>query len=100
MTKVEFAVNSKLRQLLVIHLQSLCYFPSVFKRGQKHKGRLFLQDDGPRQNLKVAHKAIESIGCRLFEIPPRSPDINPIENMFHLILCQLTEDALQYNITK
>ena len=30
--------------------------------------------------------------------PPRSPDINPNENMFHLIRRQLTEDALQYNI--
>ena len=43
---------------------------------------------------------MESVGCWLFEIPPRSPDINPIENMFHLLRCQLTEDALQYNITK
>ena len=32
--------------------------------------------------------------------PPRSPDINPIENMFHLIRRQLTEDALQHNIIK
>ena len=76
------------------------YFPLVFQREQNQKAQLFLQDGDPRQNSKVAHKAMESNGCRLFEIPPRSPDINPIENMFHLIRRQLTEDALQYNIIK
>ena len=57
-------------------------------------------DGGLRNNSKVARKPIESVGCRLFEIPSRSPDINPIENLFHLIQRHLTEDAPQYNITK
>lgn len=30
----------------------------------------------------------------------RSSDVNPIENMFHLIRRQLTKDSLQYKITK
>ena len=28
---------------------------------------------------------MDSVGCRRFKIPPRSPDLNPIKNMFHLI---------------
>ena len=76
------------------------YFPLVFKRGQNPKGRLFLQDGDPRQNSKIACKAMEAVDCRMFEIPPRSPDINPIENMFHLVRQQLTKDAWDYKITK
>ena len=44
--------------------------------------------------VKKAKDAINSIGCRLFSIPPRSPDLNPIENIFHLIGKQLKYDAL------
>ena len=35
------------------------------------------------------------LGCRMFAIPPRSPDINPIENIFHLVRRQLQDDALK-----
>ena len=40
------------------------------------------------------------IGAQLFAIPPRSPDINPIENFFHLIKKKLSKDALEQNIKK
>ena len=76
------------------------YFPLVSQRVQNQRVRLLLQDGDPRKNSKVVPKAMESVGCRLVEIAPRPPDINPIENMFHLIRRQLTEDALQHNITK
>ena len=33
-----------------------------------------------------------------FSIPPRSPDLNPIENLFHLVKRQLDEDALDQGI--
>ena len=36
----------------------------------------------------------------LIQIPPRSPDLNPIENFFHLVRCKLKSDALALNITK
>ena len=36
----------------------------------------------------------------LIEIPPRSPDLNPIENFFHLVRVRLKDDALQLKITK
>ena len=43
---------------------------------------------------------MDSIGCRLFKIPPRSPDLNPIENVFHLIGKQLKKDALENNLQR
>ena len=45
-----------------------------------------------------AKNAILDIGARMFSIPPRSPDINPIENFFHLVKKQLNRDALEQNI--
>lgn len=36
----------------------------------------------------------------MFRIPPRSPDINPIENLFHLVDRKLQGDAISENITK
>ena len=36
----------------------------------------------------------------MFAIPPRSPDINLIENIFHLVHKQLGQDALRNKIEK
>ena len=36
----------------------------------------------------------------IFRIPPRSPDLNPIENFFHLVTQKLHNDALKKNIIK
>jgi len=75
-------------------------FPVAFEKCGVHpNGRLWLQDGDPRQVSKAAKTAWEHLGSKHFEIPARSPDINPIENMFHLVRKQLKEDALNLNIT-
>ena len=76
------------------------HFSSVFKNSANPRGKLFLQDGDPRQCSKVARQAMDHLGCRMFSIPPRSPDINPIENIFHLVRKQLRDDALRNKITK
>jgi transposase len=76
------------------------HFSSVFENSANPRGKLFFQDVDPRQCSKVARKAIGRLGCRMFAIPPRSPDINPIENIFHLVRKQLQDDALRNKITK
>jgi hypothetical protein len=76
------------------------HFSSVFENSANPRGKLFLQDGDPRQCSRVARKAMDQLGCRIFAIPPRSPDINPIENIFHLVRKQLQEDALRKKITK
>ena len=48
----------------------------------------------------VAKEAMAEMSCRFFKIPPRSPDVNPIENVFHLVGEKLSKDALEKNITK
>ena len=42
-------------------------------------------DNDPSQRSKAARKAINNSGATLFEIPPRSPDLIPIENLFHIV---------------
>ena len=76
------------------------HFSDVFENSANPRGKLFLQDGDPRQCSKVARKAMGDLGCRMFAIPPRSPDINPIENIFHLVRRQLQDDALKNKITK
>lgn len=79
-------------------LVSRC-FPAVFERcGVPIEGSKFLQDGDPRQNSKVVKQALEKMGCEIFSIPPRSPDLNPIENIFHLVRDQLKSDALEKKI--
>ena len=46
---------------------------------------LFLQDGDPSKNCHMSREVMENVGCRLFKIPARSPELNLIENVFHLI---------------
>ena len=75
-------------------------FPEMFENSSNPRGKLFLQDGDPRQNSKKARDAMDSVNCRLFSIPARSPDINPIENFFHLIRNKLEQDAIASNIQR
>jgi len=38
------------------------------------------------------------MGTEMFGIPARSPDLNPIENVFHIVRRQLKEDAMEKKI--
>ena len=57
-------------------------------------------DGCPRQNSKIAMHAIEKVGGLVFKIPPRSPDLNPIENFFHSLIVRLNNDAIKKQITR
>ena len=39
------------------------------------------------------------VGARKFSIPACSPDLNPIENMFHTVKTKLADDPFINNIT-
>jgi hypothetical protein len=60
----------------------------------------WIQDGDPSQNSKIAQCAMKDVNAKLLSIPPRSPDINPIENVFHLVHKRLSEDALEKEIGK
>lgn len=70
-------------------------FPEIFENSSNPRGKLFLQDGDPRQNSKKARDAVD-----YFQFLLLSPDINPIENFFHLIRNKLEQDAIASNIQR
>ena len=75
-------------------------FPNLFEKSANPKGRYFIQDNDPSQNSQAANEAFEDVKAYLFKIPPRSPDLNPIENIFHLVSKKIRSDAKVNNIRK
>lgn len=70
------------------------------KAGPKiRRNRIFVMDNCPCQNSRIALSALEDIECTQHRIPARSPDLNPIENIFHLVKKQLEEEAIHLRIT-
>lgn len=71
------------------------------KCGPKRDGqRIFVMDNDPCQNSKLALTALEEVESELHRIPPRSPDLNPIENIFNIVKKTLRDEAVTLNITK
>lgn len=74
-------------------------FDRMFADSADPIGKQFLQDGCPSQNSKAAKDAMDVVGATLFPIPARSPDLNPIENLFAAVNRQLDTDAVEQNIT-
>ena len=59
-------------------------FNTMFSYSDKGLSRMWLQDGDPSQNSRAAQDAMVGCQSELLKIPPRSPDLNPIENIFHI----------------
>lgn len=66
----------------------------------KGDGRIWIQDGDPSQNSAEARATMSHVRCDLLKIPPRSPDLNPIENVFNMTSQNLKKDAVSLNITR
>ena len=75
------------------------HFNTMFERSAKGLTLLWLRDGDPSQNSKTACEAMACSHCELLKIPPQSPDLNPIENIFHIASKKLGKDALNKGIT-
>ena len=71
--------------------------PAV-ERSIEPRARRILQDGCPRQNSKTAIDAFDRNKVKVFKIPARSPDLNPIENLFNTIKKRLRQQALDKQI--
>lgn len=76
------------------------HFPTMFERAKKGDSRLWLQDGDPSQNSACAKAAMCRVNCELLNIPARSPDLNPIENLFNMANDILRKDALSRQIRR
>ena len=55
-------------------------------------------DNDPSQVSKVAQLALKEIGAELHHIPPRSPCINPIESVFHIVKKMLADKPFAHKL--
>ena len=76
-------------------------FGNISKAGPKADGGcLFVMDNDPSQTSRTAKLALEDIEGSFHEIPPQSPDLNPIENIFHLVKHYLDREAISRKIVR
>ena len=77
------------------------HFPNLFEITGKQNSdspKLFVMDNDPSQTSAAAKKALQSIGVDMQIIPARSPDLNPIENLFHIVRKNIEAEILEKNI--
>lgn len=75
-------------------------FESILAKSNSPQVKRFLQDGDPSQNSAICKLELERMGMSMFSIPPRSPDLNPIENLFNNVKEKLNDDAILLNIKK
>ena len=69
------------------------------KAGPKYNSlRMFCMDNDPSQNSQQALAEIAKKEASMHAIPARSPDLNPIENIFHTAKSILQEQAINNQI--
>lgn len=68
-------------------------FIKMYGDADKDDVDYFLQDGDPSQNSKIAKAAMKSVKAEIFAIPPRSADLNPIENIFAMVNSALKKEA-------
>ena len=56
-------------------------------------------DNDPSQTSAKVMAAVEDMGYTMQKIPARSPDLNPIENVFHIVRKRINAHIIQNNVT-
>ena len=74
--------------------------PEDFDKNTDSFGRRVLMNGCPLQNFKMASKALEDVGALVFKIPPRLPDLNPMEKLFTLVTKTLRKQVIEENIVR
>jgi len=76
------------------------HFEEAFRRANKGQTRMWIQDGDPSQNSAKARQAMTRVNAELLHIPPRSPDLNPIENFFKRVMDTLHDDVIEMRIER
>ena len=84
-----------LRDLFLLNTSSGCFwnykelvnehFPNTLELSTNQEKKPILQDGCPMQKSKQVQMTYSEIGRKIFSIQARSPDLNPIENVFNLL---------------
>jgi len=68
-------------------------------RPKRNGQRLFVMDNDPSQPSRAALNAIDRIEAQFHKIPSTSPDLTPIESVFHFLKWSLENEAVSSEIT-
>ena len=71
----------------------------MFQAVEKGESRMLLMDGDPSQNSAQARGAMRRVGCELFKIPARSPELNGCKNVFSIAKSKPRKDAWDRAIT-
>ena len=72
----------------------------LFMKTDKGINRLWIQDGDPSQNSSMARSDMRRANSTLIKLPPRSPDLNCIENLFPIVRRILKKQALERGIKR
>lgn len=72
----------------------------MFQNLPDAKGKLFSQNGDPSQNSALTKEAMDTVGCQLLKISPRSTDLNPVGNVLNNIRTKISKKAIEKNINK
>ena len=73
------------------------HFPIMFGIASKAR-RMFLKDNAPNQNTACVRGAIRRLKAKKLQFPPRSGDLNPIENVFKSVKQLLHKQGIRDDI--
>ena len=59
-----------------------------------------MQDGDPSQNSALAKAAFARVNSAVIKLPPRSPDLHVIENVFAIVNSQLRKQARDHKIRR
>ena len=70
-----------------------------FRKSNNPKDKLFVYDGDPSESNRKVNNAMYKVDAKKFSIPARSPNMNPIENVFNYVRTKLHEEFLNRDIT-
>ena len=68
---------------LYVEILDQCLVPFVHHASPN--GHCFMQDNDPNHTSRKAKSFFDEKGVNWWKTPPESPDINPIENLWHAL---------------
>ena len=78
------------QDVLATHLLPFCR--------QNRRGRLLFQQDNPPIHISDSTKAwFQANNIGVLEWPPKSPDMNPVENLWGILVRKIYENGEQYS---